>query len=201
GGRHRHGQLRLALAAGSEHEAAEVDDGARLEMTPLEGEEEVAAPLGGRLAESAQGGLLVFEGADIDLAVDDAGEAALVGGGHPVGGAGAEGGAAGEQGHRLGGPAVVAQWCQAGVDGGGGGADEVAVNAVNQAGQTAAVADQVVVAWVGGPEEVRSGGRGVGGDDRVVQGQADVGGAGNAAAEFGRRVAGDRAVAHHHSAG
>src|SRR5262249_46587828 len=109
--------------------------------------------------------------------------------------------AAGEQGHRLGGPAVVARRRQAGVDGVGGGADEVAARAVHQAGQTAAVADQVVIAWVGGPEEVRSGGRGVGGDDRVVQGQADLGGAVNAAAEVGRRVAGDGAVVHHHSAG
>ena len=85
-----------------------------------------------------------LEGADVDSAVDDAGEPALVGG--DAGGdegvvARVDGRAAGQQGHGLGRAAVVAQRCQQGVERRGDGAGQVGAD---PAGAAVGLADQVV---------------------------------------------------------
>src|SRR5260370_6194877 len=119
--------------------------------------------------ESAGAGLV---GADVDAAGAD--HAALVGHAQPGRVAGVQGGAAAQRGGRLGRGAVVLEGAEQRVDGGGGAADEVAVDPVAQAAHAAAVADQVVVAaGVQGAVHVIAGRAGgaveVAGDQRVVQ--------------------------------
>src|SRR5207248_950322 len=91
--------------------------------------------------------------------------------------AGIDRGASREQGHRLGGAAVILERAKFRVDGAGRGADMVATLAVGQAGLSGAVADEVVRAGertgerAGSfGEEVAVVGGGVAGDDGVVEG-------------------------------
>ena len=102
-----------------------------------------ADAVGGRVDHQRAGGL-GLEGADVDDAVDDAGEAALVGG--DAGGnegvvARVDGRAAGQQGHGLRRPAVIAQRCQQRVERLGDGAGQVGAD---PAGAAVGRADQVV---------------------------------------------------------
>src|SRR5262249_54032707 len=115
-----------------------------------------------------EGKALALEGADVHG--PDPAQAALVGGGDAgAGGPGAEGRAAGQQGHGLRRPAVVAQ-----------------------GGQQRGAADQVVAAGEGAKTDVRE--TPVAGDDRVGQrGRAAEEAIGNAADEGGG-VAADGAV-------
>ena len=122
-------------------------------------------PLVARPTRSAAAALHL-ERPDVDPAVNDAGEAgaALVPRRRVGGVAGADGRAAGEQGHRLGRPAVVLQRAELGVDRRGSRADQVGGASAATAG---AVADQVVALTVQVSIDIGPGRGAIPGDDRV----------------------------------
>ena len=108
-------------------------------------------------------GALILEGADVDRAGDDAGQAALVGRGRGGVVAGVEGRAAGQEGVGEGRAAVVLQGAEQGVD-----VQEVGAG---EAAAAAGVADQVMAQRAEVAGQVGAGGGRVAGDDGVPGGE------------------------------